>query len=105
MNDVMPKRKYYMCSNCGFSPRNRSNWCDLGCGQDYNKMIEIKRLEFYHVTENDGGVEVPLNPVRGGMNCPECLGAGSIIYSSKLNDFGVCKLCKGTGRRNEVNKS
>jgi len=31
----------YICNNCGYSPNNRSTWCDLGCGNDYNEMIAI----------------------------------------------------------------
>ena len=37
-------KKIYMCNICGVSLTNRSTWCDLGCGSDYNKMIEIKGL-------------------------------------------------------------
>jgi hypothetical protein len=33
--------KAYKCSICGYSPDNRADWCALGCGNDYNKMIEI----------------------------------------------------------------
>lgn len=36
--------KQYSCNHCGYSPRNRRDWCDLGCGRDYNEMIEIKQL-------------------------------------------------------------
>lgn len=34
--------RYFRCSICGFSYKNRGNWCALGCGRDYNEMIEIK---------------------------------------------------------------
>ena len=33
--------KAYACSVCGFSPKNHANWCNLGCGSDYNEMIEL----------------------------------------------------------------
>ena len=33
--------KHYICNNCGYSPTNRSTWCDMGCGSDYNEMIEV----------------------------------------------------------------
>ena len=36
-------KEYYKCSICGFSETNRSTWCDLGCGSDYNEMIEVKK--------------------------------------------------------------
>lgn len=32
----------YSCSHCGLSVHNRGDWCDLGCGDDYNQMTEIK---------------------------------------------------------------
>ena len=38
------EKKYYLCSNCGFSPDNGTTWCALGCGSDYNEMVEIRRL-------------------------------------------------------------
>jgi len=34
-------KKHYRCSICGYSEHNRSDWCDLGCGRDYNEMIEV----------------------------------------------------------------
>jgi len=39
------KKKFYICNNCGFSLTNRSTWCDMGCGSDYNEMIEVKGME------------------------------------------------------------
>lgn len=33
--------KHYSCKTCGYSPENRSTWCALGCGSDYNEMIEV----------------------------------------------------------------
>lgn len=32
------KIRYYSCSHCGFSPKNRAGWCAKGCGSDYNTM-------------------------------------------------------------------
>jgi len=40
----LEKEDYYACASCGFSLTNRENWCDLGCGRDYNKMILIHNL-------------------------------------------------------------
>ena len=40
MNDI------YVCSNCRVSLTNRSDWCDLGCGSDYNEMIEVSGRRF-----------------------------------------------------------
>ena len=48
MAEKIPKitnnKQYYLCTNCGFSEHNRADWCAIGCGNDYNKMIEIKYL-------------------------------------------------------------
>ena len=44
LKEVEKEKKYYLCTNCGFSPTNRATWCDLGCGSDYNEMVEIRRL-------------------------------------------------------------
>uniref|UniRef100_A0A6H1Z633 Uncharacterized protein n=1 Tax=viral metagenome TaxID=1070528 RepID=A0A6H1Z633_9ZZZZ len=33
--------KIYACSNCGVCLTNRNDWCDIGCGRDYNEMIEV----------------------------------------------------------------
>lgn len=32
----------YVCSSCGYHPRNRAEWCALGCGSDYNKMWKVE---------------------------------------------------------------
>lgn len=32
----------HVCSICGYSPSNRANWCDLGCGRDYQRMIRVE---------------------------------------------------------------
>lgn len=31
----------YACNADGFDRHNRGNWCDLGCGRDYNRMIPV----------------------------------------------------------------
>lgn len=31
----------YACNADGFDRHNRGNWCDLGCGSDYNRMIPV----------------------------------------------------------------
>ena len=41
--------EFYVCSHCGFSPKNRANWCDLGCGSDYNKMTKLTDAVHVHV--------------------------------------------------------
>lgn len=38
-------KKYYKCKWCGYSPNNRADWCDLGCGSDYNEMIVCSPLQ------------------------------------------------------------
>ena len=44
-NNKIEEKRYYACRVCGFSPTNRSTWCDKGCGSDYNEMIELKGLK------------------------------------------------------------
>ena len=41
MNDVSVI-KLYGCSNCGVSKDNRFDWCDLGCGNDFQSMMEVE---------------------------------------------------------------
>ena len=36
----------YACSNCGVLDTNRFDWCDLGCGSDYNEMIDVTGRRF-----------------------------------------------------------
>lgn len=40
MSDITPA---YFCSHDGYSPTNRGNWCDLGCGSDYNHIIGVPK--------------------------------------------------------------
>jgi len=42
MTDNREIKKLYACSHCGLSVNNRGDWCNLGCGDDYNQMIEVK---------------------------------------------------------------
>ena len=44
--------KIYACSNCGVSLTNRSDWCNLGCGSDYNEMIEVGGRRFIDYSIN-----------------------------------------------------
>ena len=32
----------WRCRVCGVSRTNRRNWCDLGCGSDYNEMTPVE---------------------------------------------------------------
>lgn len=41
--DKAESRKFYCCNHCGFSVTNRADWCDMGCGRDYNAMIDITK--------------------------------------------------------------
>jgi hypothetical protein len=44
MKNETPDSSWF-CTHDGYSPANRGWWCDLGCGRDYNRMIEVpKRL-------------------------------------------------------------
>ena len=38
------QRKWYCCKICGVAENNRKDWCDLGCGRDYNEIFEVKRM-------------------------------------------------------------
>ena len=44
--------KIYACSNCGVCSTNRNSWCDLGCGSDYNEMIDISGRRFIEYSIN-----------------------------------------------------
>lgn len=48
--------KIYACGNCGVSVTNRSDWCDLGCGNDYGEMIDIggRRFIDYSINKKNG---------------------------------------------------
>lgn len=35
--------EYWACVVCGYHPFNRQEWCDLGCGRDYNEMCKIPK--------------------------------------------------------------
>ena len=35
------KKEIYCCRGCGISMTNRKDWCDLGCGRDYNEMFKV----------------------------------------------------------------
>lgn len=39
------RKKYYCCKSCGISETNRVDWCDLGCGRDYNEIFEVKKAD------------------------------------------------------------
>jgi len=41
----MKKQTYFMCNICGFSPDNRKDWCDLGCGSDYNEIYDLADMD------------------------------------------------------------
>jgi hypothetical protein len=32
----------WSCNACGPSVTSRGNWCDRGCGSDYNQMTKVK---------------------------------------------------------------
>ena len=35
----------WACSICGLHPNSRADWCDAGCGSDYNEMFLVKHLD------------------------------------------------------------
>lgn len=39
----MAEHNSYFCSACGYDYYNRYNWCNLGCGSDYNNMIAVPK--------------------------------------------------------------
>src|SRR4051794_23973975 len=32
----------FLCSHCGYAEGNHRNWCNAGCGHDYNHMQPIE---------------------------------------------------------------
>jgi hypothetical protein len=32
----------WTCSYCGYAPGSRRNWCNAGCGSDYNRMEPVE---------------------------------------------------------------
>jgi hypothetical protein len=38
----------WACRNCGLHPNSRADWCDAGCGSDYNQMFLVKNIERYN---------------------------------------------------------
>lgn len=38
----------WLCSHDGYLPSNRANWCDLGCGSDYNQMVPLTAVVVRH---------------------------------------------------------
>ena len=37
----MSESTLYVCRVCGYNPYNRADWCDSGCGSDYNQMHPV----------------------------------------------------------------
>lgn len=41
--------RHFFCRVCGYSPRSHGDWCDKGCGRDYNTMLEIPPFVASHL--------------------------------------------------------
>jgi hypothetical protein len=37
----MNKKEWWACSICGPATNSRANWCNAGCGRDYNEMTKL----------------------------------------------------------------
>ena len=35
------EQKHFVCTNCGYAPTNTALYCDMGCGRDYHRMINV----------------------------------------------------------------
>lgn len=57
MAELMPM---WSCSHCGPWPTSRANWCDRGCGSDYNRMERIDVL--VSLAERDASENTPPDP-------------------------------------------
>jgi hypothetical protein len=55
--------KHYICNNCGYSESNRSDWCALGCGRDYNEMILADAIPANPPTPAESSTDKPLEAV------------------------------------------
>ncbi|MEK7180275.1 MAG: hypothetical protein AAB706_02265 [Patescibacteria group bacterium] len=69
--------KIYACSNCGVSLINRNDWCDLGCGSDYNEMIEVggrRFIEYSHKIK-----EKTIARIRRGLVAESTIGEHTIV--------------------------
>ena len=63
-------KKIYACSNCGVSLTNRNDWCDLGCGSDYNEMIEVDGRRFidYSKKQRNAGIKSMCEMIKQQIN-------------------------------------
>ena len=67
----------YACSNCGVSITNRNTWCDLGCGSDYNEMIDIggrRFIEYKHKIK-----EETIARIRSGLVAESTIGEHTMV--------------------------
>lgn len=49
----------WCCCTCGPSKTSRAEWCDRGCGSDYNAMVRIDRWRhgrLFRIAARAGGV-------------------------------------------------
>lgn len=91
----------WSCSYCGFAPGSHRNWCDAGCGRDYNDMepVEVGGL----VGFNDGhsnGDHFSTHYLMSRRFIIEILG-GVIAwphYKHSFNDVEASARAKAAGR-------
>ena len=69
--------KIYACSNCGVSETNRADWCDLGCGSDYNEMIDVGGRRFIDYSLKIR--EKTIAKIRSGLVAESTIGEHTMV--------------------------
>ena len=77
----MTQNKIYACSNCGISLTNRNDWCDLGCGSDYNEMIDVSGRRFidYSHKQRDKITKNVVEKIRSGLVAESTIGEHTMV--------------------------
>ena len=73
--------KIYACSNCGVSLTNRNDWCDLGCGSDYNEMIEVggRRFIDYSLKQWSKAEKIIIENIRQKLVAESTIGEHTMV--------------------------
>ena len=77
----MKKEEIYACSNCGVGETNRATWCDLGCGSDYNEMIDVTGRRFidYSHKQRDKITKNVVEKIRSGLVAESTIGEHTMV--------------------------
>jgi len=112
--------KHYACKVCGYHPQNRLWWCNLGCGEDYNEMIElpesvVRQLDAKNTRINNlsdlftcstcGAMfdrrGLPDAAWDGVTRCSKCIEVDALnalvanlkVQNNSLSDVHICSTC------------